>query len=29
MLLDLVMPELDGFATLAAIRANPALARIR
>jgi class 3 adenylate cyclase len=27
-LLDLVMPELDGFAVLAAIRANPALARI-
>ena len=27
-LLDLVMPELDGFAVLAAIRANPDLARI-
>jgi class 3 adenylate cyclase len=27
-LLDLVMPELDGFAVLAAIRGNPALARI-
>ncbi len=27
-LLDLVMPELDGFAVLATIRANPALARI-